>query len=160
MTYTPWEGDGHEVGYDLGSLYPGLAALSYKTLEGGASGHLIGLAGGPLNGGKENGQWYYPLGEFLKRAAPSGFANGFRPDGSVVELDLEWGQYVLTVAATDKPVGEVHDKNGKTVLNVAMINRDDGPWLTLPDLARLFDLLAWGVLTPDGKLLVAAPFIP
>lgn len=42
----------------------------------------------------------------------------------------------------------------------AFVSHLGGPWLDLPSLARLFDLLAWGTLTSDGKLLVAAPEIP
>lgn len=129
-------------------------------MEGGGSGQLTGLAGGPLEGVEKNGQWYYPLGEFLKRAYPLRFADGIRQDGPLVQLDSDYGSYQLVTIKTVRPVGEVLDRSGTIVLNVKLINHGDGPWLALPDLARLFDLLAWGTLTPDGKLLVAAPEIP
>lgn len=147
-------------GYDLAPIYPGLVVLSYNTLEVGKDGRLTGLASGPLDGIQENGQWYYPLGEFVTRA----FMNSqVDQSGDFLELSSDYGSYRLAMSETTGPTastGDVLNPDGKVVLHVNLISRANSVWVTLPDLARVFDLIAWGVLTPDGKLLVAAPFIP
>lgn len=144
--------------YDLQPIYPGLAVLSYTIVEGGGNGSLTGLAGGALKGIREDGVWYYPLGAFLQKAYPLRFAGGIQPDGSAI--DLAYGSVKLTTEETDRPAGQVLDRNGQVLFEVKMINRQDGPWLDLPSLARLMDILAWGRLLDDGRMFIAAPEIP
>lgn len=146
--------------YDLQPLYPGLAVLSYTVVEGGDSGNLIGLPGEPLQGIKEAGAWYYPLGAFLQRAYPLRFADGIRAEGPSIELATDYGLVTLTPSGGDRTAGQVRDREGRVLYEVSMINRQDGPWLDVASLARLMDTLAWGHLTEDGRLLVAAPEIP
>ena len=146
--------------YDLQPLYPGLAVLSYTIVEGGGNGSLTGLAGGALDGTQENGVWYYPLGAFFQKAYPLRFAGGVQPDGPAVNLDSDYGSVKLTTVETGRPAGQVLDQNGKVILEVKMIKRQDGLWLDPPSLARLMDILAWGRLLEDGRMFIAAPEIP
>ena len=92
--------------------------------------------------------------------ALAGCAGAGQPPAGPIDLGSDYGAFTLVTVKTVRPMGQVLDQNGKAILDVNMINRKDGPWLDLPSLARLFDLLAWGTLTSDGKLLVAAPEIP
>lgn len=153
LRFTPEGGLG---GYELLRLYPGLVALSYREVAPGPDGRLTGLPGGDVQGVYDAGRWLFPLRDFLASAYPL----RYREVPDAITWDPEAHAVRLGAVTLMAGTGQVLRENGNVAFRVPPRVIDGRIHLDLPSLARLFDLLAWGTVTPAGNLRIAAPEVP
>ncbi|MDB4894524.1 MAG: hypothetical protein JWN15_786, partial [Firmicutes bacterium] len=140
--------------YPLARPYPGLVVESYREVTAGTDGTLAGLPGGTMTGQQVDGVWYFGLREFLGKADPWTFP----ADRDSIAWDGDTRTVSFAGLRLMVDTGEV--LGGRSAMRMHLTNLAGRLYLSLPDLARLFDQIGYAHLTANGTLRIGNAFIP